>query len=72
MPKTVGVLVRLERGTSVDSMLPAFEAAGLRVGHVLRGLGVVSGDVAPGQVAALEGLAGVRLVEHDRTVTTAS
>ncbi len=72
MPETVDVLVRLERGTSMDSMLPAIEATGLRVGRVMARLGVVSGALPTGQLAVLEGLAGVRLVEPDRTVTTAA
>lgn len=65
---SVEVLVRLERGTSVDSMLPAFEAAGLQVGRVMRRLGVVSGQLPPGRVGALRALDGVRAVEQDRPV----
>ena len=71
MAHDVDVLVRLERGTSVESMPPAFEATGLRVGRVMLRLGVVTGAVPAGQAEALRELVGVRHVEQDREVRTA-
>lgn len=66
------VLVRLERGTSVDSMLPAFAAVGLQVEHVMDRLRCVTGTLPQDRVEELRTTAGVRLVEPDVEVRTSS
>lgn len=72
MVETNRVLVRLERGTSVDSMLPAFAAVGLQVERVMGRLRCVSGTLPPDRLEELRTTAGVRLVEPDREVRTSS
>ncbi|CAM3820372.1 MULTISPECIES: hypothetical protein [Tsukamurella] len=46
-----------------DATVEAVRATGLRVDQVLRNLGIVTGEVEPGRLAALRGVDGVGTVE---------
>ncbi|TQM13967.1 ketohydroxyglutarate aldolase [Pseudonocardia kunmingensis] len=68
MPEKITVSVADDALDRIDDVVTALEGGGMRVEHVLRPLGVITGSAEDTQLQALGAVTGVAAVEPQRTV----